>query len=318
MWREGLSTDAEAFGVLASETRLRILQAVAFHWQDDSESVPYSTLLESVGIEDSGKFNYHLDKLRDRFVLEQRGGYTLTAQAQRALDSLLSKRYHDVENDRVPVEGHCPICGGGFEVGCHWNFYLGCSECWEPHVYRRKVSPRVLEHRDWREVMIEYERAFGHKLASMLDGVCIECGGPTGFTFHRLLDPYEEAGTTMKEFTVAAYCPFCTFNWTGTVGQFLLAHPEVRAYCEDHDIDLWADPFWTYEWVLTDLTTVARSEDPWRVEKTANVDGCRLAVVFDDDGSVDVITHVDLQPDTPVESDEATDRAGGRVDRAEP
>lgn len=75
---EGLSTDAEAVGVLASKTRLRILQAVAFHWQEGTESVPYTTLLESIDAEESGKFDDHLDKLRGRFVQEERGGSVLT------------------------------------------------------------------------------------------------------------------------------------------------------------------------------------------------------------------------------------------------
>lgn len=43
--------------------------------------------------------------------------------------------------------------------------------------------------------------------------------------------------------------------------------------------------------------TTVRSEDPWRVEKTVTVDGCRLATVFDDDGTVETITHVDFRRD---------------------
>jgi hypothetical protein len=292
-----LSKEVEAFGTLANETRLRILVAVAHYWGREGEAVRYTDLKDAVGIEDSGQFNYHLDRLRDRFVQEENGGYVTTAQAGRVLDSIQSRRYRDVDIDPQPVEGHCPICGGGMHVGYHWNFYVGCGDCWEPHVYRHRVSPTALEHRDPREVMLEHERVWRCKLAANLEGTCIECGCPTEFTFARIGDSYEDDGTTMQEFRVATYCRGCSYTWRGTAGQFLLAHPGVREYCDDHGIDLDAKPFWCYEWVLTDLTTVVHGEDPWRVEKVATVDGCRLAAVFTDDGSVETITHVDFRRD---------------------
>lgn len=289
-------TDAEAFGVLASETRLRMLCAVSAYWGREGESMPYSTLQDAVDVPDSGKFNYHLDRLRGRFLQKERGGYTLTGQATRVLDPVAAKRFHDVENDRQSVAGRCPICGGGLEVGCHWNFYLGCENCWEPHLYQRHVAPAALEERDWRDRMLAVERSRRHAVAAMLEGTCSACGGPTGFRFHRLVDPYERAGTTMKTYRAVADCRTCVEHWAGSVGRFLLAHPAVREYCDDHGVDLDAEAFWRHEWTLTDLTTRARNDEPLEIEKVATVDDCRLAVVFSADGSVETVTHVDLRP----------------------
>jgi len=293
MDRWDFSTDAEAFGVLGNETRLDVLAAVWVYWAREHEPVPYSTLKETVGVADSGRFNYHLDKLRGRFVTEKHGGYVPEIQGIKAISTLISGQYRPVEEAFEPVEGHCPICGGGMQVGYHWDFYVGCGNCWEPHLYRT-VEPAALEQRDWRELFLAANRARRHRLAALRDGACPDCGGRTGFRFHRLVDPLEDVPTTMTEIAASTYCTACMLGYSDNVGEFLHHHPEVRAYSEDHGIDLDAKPFWCHEWVLTDLTTVVHSEDPWRVEKVATVDGCRLAAVFADDGCVETVTHVDL------------------------
>ena len=55
----------EAFSLLAHEVRLDIVLALLENWAAvDTEPQSYSDLMDAVGMRDSGKFNYHLDKLR--------------------------------------------------------------------------------------------------------------------------------------------------------------------------------------------------------------------------------------------------------------
>ncbi|MFB6139467.1 MAG: hypothetical protein ABEJ26_03425 [Halosimplex sp.] len=76
---------AETFGLLSDETRVRILVVLA---EAPAEGVRFSELRSRVGVSDSGQFNYHLDRLRDRLVTRTGEGYALT-ETGAAVASLL-------------------------------------------------------------------------------------------------------------------------------------------------------------------------------------------------------------------------------------
>jgi DNA-binding HxlR family transcriptional regulator len=68
-----------AFELLSDETRIGIVRELS-----RSGKLRFSTLRERVGTEDSGQFNYHLERLRGGLVRKTDGGYELT-RAGRAL-----------------------------------------------------------------------------------------------------------------------------------------------------------------------------------------------------------------------------------------
>ena len=70
----------EAFSALGNQTRMQILLALwrAYDPFASDNAVPFSELFEAVGVDDSGQFNYHLGKLRERFVTRRETGYELT------------------------------------------------------------------------------------------------------------------------------------------------------------------------------------------------------------------------------------------------
>jgi hypothetical protein len=72
-----------ALALLGNETRIAILRAIA---SADEERVPFSTLRERVGVDDSGQFNYHLNKLAGRYVRRTADGYALRQAGTDALD----------------------------------------------------------------------------------------------------------------------------------------------------------------------------------------------------------------------------------------
>ena len=73
----------EAFETLADETRLGVLRALV----RADEPLRFSDLRERVGARDSGRFNYHLDRLVGRFVERRDGRYALTDAARRRLSA---------------------------------------------------------------------------------------------------------------------------------------------------------------------------------------------------------------------------------------
>jgi len=72
---------SDALELLSDETRLAIvLELAAEGAVPDDDPMSFSTLRRRVGVRDSGRFNYHLDRLRDRYVEHGPDGYRLTSQ----------------------------------------------------------------------------------------------------------------------------------------------------------------------------------------------------------------------------------------------
>lgn len=69
--REDVLAPHEAFAVLGNETRLAIVLAL----EETDDPIAYSELKRQVGVYDSGRFNYHLEKLLGHFVERTEGGY---------------------------------------------------------------------------------------------------------------------------------------------------------------------------------------------------------------------------------------------------
>jgi len=80
---EGTSDEtlSETLALLGDERRVAILRelAAAGAVPDSTVTISFSELLDRVGIRDSGQFNYHLGRLRGRFVDRTDDGYRLTS-----------------------------------------------------------------------------------------------------------------------------------------------------------------------------------------------------------------------------------------------
>lgn len=118
----------DALAVLGDETRVAILRALA----EADEPVPFTELRRRAGVDDAGRFNYHLSTLREYFVREEDGGYALRnagsrivaaagvagngAPATDAGDELLEAGDDEPES--------CPVCG---EEECERLFHVHLS-----------------------------------------------------------------------------------------------------------------------------------------------------------------------------------------------
>ena len=92
-----------AFGLLADETRLAIIQALWAATELDADgtvgqeasAVRFSDLFAALGIDDTGNFNYHLEKLRGHFVATTDGGYVLTGDGVEVARHALAEASRD-------------------------------------------------------------------------------------------------------------------------------------------------------------------------------------------------------------------------------
>lgn len=117
----------DALAALGDETRIAILRALA----EADEPLPFTELRERAGVDDPGRFNYHLSTLREYFVREADGGYALRNAGSRvvaaagvageaapsAADDVLA------QDDEATTEG-CPVCG---EPDCERLFHVHLS-----------------------------------------------------------------------------------------------------------------------------------------------------------------------------------------------
>lgn len=81
---------AETFSLLGDSTRLAILRSLWEAQKDrEKKTVPFEVLRERVGVADSGRFNYHLGKLTNRFITQTNDGYQLRYAGTRVVGALL-------------------------------------------------------------------------------------------------------------------------------------------------------------------------------------------------------------------------------------
>jgi predicted transcriptional regulator len=73
-----------AYALLASEPRVGIVRALG----ESDEPRSFTALKERVGIRDSGRFNYHLQRLVGTFVERTECGYVLTDDGERVVESI--------------------------------------------------------------------------------------------------------------------------------------------------------------------------------------------------------------------------------------
>lgn len=87
----------DGFDLLADETRASIVRELAVARREDpqNQAVPFAELRKRVGATDSGRFNYHLGKVRSHFVVATDDGYRLSVVGMRAAAAVLGGEFGD-------------------------------------------------------------------------------------------------------------------------------------------------------------------------------------------------------------------------------
>jgi hypothetical protein len=269
----------EAFGVLANETRLSILEAL---WAAEEPPVTFSELRRAVGMGDSAQFNYHLGKLTGQFVTKTDDGYALAHAGRAVVQAVVSGTFNErPELDPFPVEGECSACGHGLQARYEdEQFRIECADCGQCHV-RYPFPPGGLADRSRDELVSALDQRVRHFHCLMGDGVCPHCGGTV-----------ETAIATDQAFldldvAVTYTCGRCDHSLTTPVGMVVLDHVEVVSFYRDHGIDLNDRRAWTLSWITGGESLSVESRDPWELVLTVSLDDERLVLTFDED--LDVI-----------------------------
>lgn len=265
---------AAAFEILGDDVRLDVLRTLA----DADGPLPFSELRERTGVRDSGRFNYHLDRLRDHFVRNGPDGYELRYHGERVVEVVLAGTFTDsAEIGPFPVEGTCYDCDGAL-AGVYEDerVVVTCSEC-DEQIIAVSFPPSAIEGRDPAEFMAAYEKWSQSQVGLAVDGVCPVCGGATEREF-------VDAGPNLPFDRLPDFpCTACGHRAVTSFAAIALRTDEVATFYADAGIDVEERPYWDVEPVVTGEYTTVESWDPLRVEVVFPSDADRLRVTLDDD-----------------------------------
>lgn len=272
---------AGAFGSLADESRIAILLAL---WEDGPLS--FAELQAAAGFEDSGHFNYHLDKLLGQFVEKADDRYRLRAAGTKAIDIVYDERFAEsVPTVDRPVEAACPECGATLRATYEDGMIeIACPDC-PVVVHLGYFPPRGRTTRDLAAFLDAYAKQLWRDFTLAYEGVCPHCSGR--MDTHVDVDPdWHLSLPAMSE------CRDCGVRIGTTIGLRLLADPAVVSFLADHGVSVEDRPFWELEFCLDDSDARLLSEHPFRAVVPIEYGQETLRVTVDERARVVETEHV--------------------------
>jgi hypothetical protein len=268
----------DAFSLLAHNIRLDIVLALLEGWAGvHTEPQRYSDLMGAVGMEDSGKFNYHLDKLRGVYVEQVEGGYVPTAAATALYRAVLAHRPTEETTRTGELDEACPNCGGTVIERYERSFLSHeCADCeeWPGMTYSFPANGLRGRTESERQQAVVYRA--GYHIGLARTGQCPFCAGRVEVAFDPQTD-WAEHG----ESSVELACDTCTWQVVVAVLTPLQFEPRVAAALTGVGVDL---PLAEFQDVETGVERV--SADPVRRAVTIGTDDGTVTVVVDDELAV--------------------------------
>jgi DNA-binding transcriptional ArsR family regulator len=287
-----------AFAAVSDPTRVAILRALAAHARETGETTAgFAALRKRAGVEDPGRFRYHLNTLVGRFVDRTEDGYHLSHAGSEIVAAILAGRYTDHERlGPTTVDGACNVCGAD-ATGVYEDGRLDVT-CENDHpLLRWSIPPNAAADATVSELATLATSLIRHAIDLSLQGVCVECYGTMTTRIESVPTEADEGdgadggdegegganGRTSRPTPLfRADCETCTASLVGPAWFALTVHPTVDAFYHDHgrpvrDSLLWELGHVEYE------TTLA---DDGAVVVTVELDDERLHVTLSDAGEV--------------------------------
>jgi len=273
----------DVFGLLGNDTRVDVLRALWEAQTADEDPLSFSTLRDRTGVRDSGRFNYHLEKLCPEFVRKRDGGYTLTHAGEQLMGDAVSGTYTAVEERTVAptTVGDCSVqgCDGRTEVTYRdGNAVFGCDTC--DRTPDRTPAPPIIVDAPGHGSLPETASQYSLVLAERTNrGFCHLCDGPVERTVTRLHPEYEPILDGAVD--VIHVCEACGNRRRSGSRTVLIGHPAVVSLLYDAGVDYRTTPIWEQTW-LTEATERLVDTAPARVVVTVTIDGTEHTFTLDE------------------------------------
>lgn len=282
----------EVFGALADEVRIAILQSLRAH---PEPAISFSALQAAVDVADSGRFNYHLGKLTDRFIRKTADGYTLTQAGKHIVGAIESGTYTaSGEFGPVRLDEPCRVCGERQNLVYHDECVsVECTSCATDYTF--DVPPVVFADCDEDDIPRLASEHLRTIVQVQYSGFCTFCNsritrtvGPVS-QFDSLPtlsdDTHDENVPRSESMTVEFDCRQCGLTAFSGVGDALIEHPSVLGFYDDHGVNVREQRYWAFP-RDDDLDVTVLDDRPLHLEVTYSYRGESLSVRVDEDLSV--------------------------------
>lgn len=298
-----ITDESEAiFSVLGDETRLEVLLELANRFEPDvtAMEVPFSELRRAVGVEDAGRFNYHLDKLQDTFVQKGEYGYRPTLAALEVASSIYAGRYAAEATDRTAeTEYDCQECGQPLTIYYEQEvLYLACEADHSPFSF--PVPRGAAAGRSITELLDVALRRAATNLELARNGLCPRCWGHASVALSVETEEYPGPGDERHRADVT--CERCWLDYHVSAVASVAHSPPAVAFWEDHEIDS-HEIFLSDPDVLQRSGATLRSSNPVRFDVRFVLEDAELSLVVDERGGI-------LEYSRSCVASDGTDRAG--------
>lgn len=295
---------AEAFALLADETRLAILLVLweLYDPHADDNTAPFSEIFRRVDYDDPGSFRYHLKRLRGQFVRQAADGegYGLRVPALKFIHAVIAGAgVQDATREPTVIDQPCPFCDAPTAISYRDGLVVQtCTEC--EGVTEGNVTgflstvpfdPAGLSNRTIAEIRAASRVAAWRQTQIMFEGLCPACSGsveswldccpdhdPTGIC--------EQCGMRLGAWA-RFQCRVCKNHNVSSPKALALFHPAVLAFYDAHGVAtrIHADDFESVRRVfglMDDHEMDIHAGEAPRVTVTATRDGECIQLTFDE------------------------------------
>ncbi|WP_255151876.1 DUF7351 domain-containing protein [Halorarius halobius] len=271
-------TPAAAFELLAAEPRMDIMQALVDARREGETPLSFSALRRRTGIDDSGRFNYHLGKLVDTFVEKGADGYGLSYAGSAIVAAVIAGAYTGSERKGpVDVEGACELCGA--DLAAEYVDGDLSVRCENDHgLFVTRFPPGAAASMEMETLLEVSTLRIYQRLELAATGRCAECFGPV--ETNQTTQPLEDSEMHVYRME----CTRCGGEWRASAGSFLTFAPEVVSFFRRRGVDIHHAPPWTLIEGEREATVV--SEEPYRLQFDLAAGDDRIRVVLDETGQV--------------------------------
>ena len=276
------------FELVTVESRTAILAALATHQAEHPRdpTLGFTALRRRAGLDDSGNFNYHLEKLRPAYVRQTGEGYTLTWAGLSLVGTLRAGVGAETTRAERSLDATCGICGT--ELTVSYEDRLLSVTCANDHTFPTDdLPPNAVSGRPIEEVISIQTRRTQHHLDLIREGVCPACFDDVSLE-HDVLD------MTQASHILVATCVGCGYVSGSPMGAYLLSEPAVVSFYHDHGVDITETPFWALELLIAE--PAVRSEDPLRLLLSVERESERLTLTVDEHAQLLDSERASLEP----------------------
>lgn len=254
---DGRMAPDEAFSVLGDETRIEILRELG----ESDERLAFSTLYDRTSVDDTGQFNYHLNRLVGHFVRKESEGYVLSEPGRRVVEAVLSGAVTEVpEQTKQRVDVECEHCGALTEIrwraGSVERFCTNCAGNYERaysdtddgqivddgYLGRYPFPPSGLDGRTPDEILRSAWTWGNLEILALSAGICPRCSATVAYERYVCTDHDETDSRCAKcdrrqAVALSAECTNCIFEAGGAAVIGLVADPHLLQFLVDHGVN---------------------------------------------------------------------------------